>query len=328
MTQITDDELDRLLTAAVPARTPIDAKPDAEAIAMLERIMATDPHPHRRRNRVVGVLAGLAAAVTAAVIGVNVIVPTGAAVAGSPQPLDFAGASTVAETIGDAQAALASAPGPAEPARLVRSATWSFNIDVDNDTAVVVPQLVTLQWESDQSGRVTVIDGTPYDPSDASANVSAEVTSSGRVSMDLKMAPGEFATPVVEPPGSTPEAIRSALVAFGMPAEPTASDVVMAASSLLEQWTLTNEQESQILALLDEADGATALGATTDRLGRDVVGLRVTSADGGASDVVLLSADTGRIVGIERTNIHEDDILPAGAVIGYRLFDVPEEVPQ
>ena len=51
----------------------------------------------------------------------------------------------------------------------------------------------------------------------------------------------------------------------------------------------------------------------------------MTSADGAASDVVLLSADTGRIVGIERTNVREDDMLPAGAVIGYRLFDVPEE---
>lgn len=325
MPKITDEQLERLLSSAATRSTPVDAKPDAEAIAMLERIMATDPHPHRRRNRVIGVLAGLAAAVTAAVIGVNVIVPTGAAVAGSPQPLDFSGASTVAETIGDAQTALTAQPGPVEPARFVRSATWSFNIDADYGTAVVVPQLVTLQWEADQSGRVTVVDGTPYDPSDASANLSSEVNSSGRVSMDLKMEPGDFATPVAAPPGATRDDIRNALLAFGMPTQPTAFDVLMAASALLEQWTLTNEQESQILAILSETEGATALGATADRLGRDVVGLRVTSADGAASDVVLLSADTGRIVGIERTNVREDDMLPAGAVIGYRLFDVPEE---
>lgn len=325
MPRITDEELDRLLIEASSARTPIDAKPDAEAMAMLERIMATDPHPHRRRNRIVGALAGLAAAVTATVIGINVMIPTGAAVAGSPQPLDFTGATSVAETISDAQTALAAEPGPAEPARFVRSATWSFNIDGDDATAVVVPQLVTLQWEADQSGRVLVVDGTPYDPADASANVSAEVTSSGRVSMDLKMSAGEFATPVSAPPGATKEEIRGALVAFGMPAEPTAFDVLLAASSLLEQWTLTNEQESQILSILDETDGATALGSSVDRLGRDVVGMRVASADGAASDVVLLSAETGRIVGFERTNVIEDDLLPAGAVIGYRLFDVPEE---
>lgn len=328
MTPFTDDELDRLLVDAAPARTPIDAKPDAEALAMLERIMATDPHPHRKRNRVIGVLAGLAAAVTATVIGVNVLVPTGAAVAGSPQPLDFSGASTVAETIEDAQVSLAAEPGPVEPVRFVRSATWSFNIDADYGTSVVVPQLVTLQWEADQSGRVTVIDGTAYDPSDASANVSAEVTSSGRVSMDLKMAPGEFASPVAAPPGATREDLTAALVAFGMPADPTSYDVLLAASALLEQWTLTNEQESQILTILDDTEGTTALGATVDRLGRDVAGLRVTSADGAASDVVLLSVDSGRIVGFERTNVLEDDMLPAGAVIGYRLFDVPEEVAE
>jgi len=326
LTPITDDELDRLLVAATPARTPIDAKPDAEAIAMLERIMATDPHPHRVRNRAIGWLAGTAAVVAAAVVGFSVLVPTGAAVAGTPQPLDFDGDSSVAQTIGDAQAALAAVPGPAEPTRSVRSATWSFNIDVDTASATITPQLVTLQWEADQSGRITIVDGAAYDPADASANQSAEIRSSGRVSMDLTMAPGEFATPVANAPGATRAELTAALSAFAMPADPTAWDVLLATSSLLEQWTLTNAQEAELLSILGDADGATALGATVDRLGRDVVGLRVVSSDGAASDVVLISADTGRIVGIERTALAADGVLPVGAVTGYRLFDVPEEV--
>jgi len=326
LTPITDDELDRLLVAATPARTPIDAKPDAEAIAMLERIMATDPHPHRVRNRTVGWLAGTAAVIAAAVVGFSVLVPTGAAVAGTPQPLDFDGESSVAQTIGDAQGVLATTPGPAEPTRFVRSATWSFNIHVDAESAVITPQLVTLQWEADQSGRVTVVDGTAYDPSDAAAHQTAEIHSSGRVSMDLTMAPGDFATPVAGVPGSTRPELTATLSALGMPADPTAYDVLLATGSLLDQWTLTNTQEAVILSILDDADGATALGASVDRLGRDVVGLRVVSSDGEASDVVLISADTGRIVGIERSTLVADDVLPKGAVTGYRLFDVPAEV--
>lgn len=316
-----------MLVAASSARTPVDAKPDAAAMAILEKILATDPHPHRVRNRVVGWFAGTAAVVTAAVVGANLLVPSGAAVAGSPLPLDFSGTSTVSQTILDAQSDLASAAGPIEPERLVRSATWSFNVDVDARTSVVVPQLVTLQWEADQSGRITIIDGAAYDPADAEANQAAEVHSSGHESMDLTMAPGEFATPVASPPGATREELVAALTAFGMPEDPSAFDVLFATSSLLEQWTLTNAQESEILAILSTTDGATALGETTDRLGRPVNGLSVISTDGAARDAVLISSDTGRIVGFERTVLVGDDVLPQGAVIGYRLFDVPADLP-
>lgn len=326
MTQITDEELDRLLTEAGRARTPLDAKPDAEAMALLERIMATDPHPHRRRNRVLGWVTASGAAVAAAVVGIGMIVSPAAAVAGTPQPLEFAGEATVQQTISEAQTASLSASGPAEPERFVQSATWSYDIAVDEGSAVIVPQLVTLQWEADQSGRVTVVDGEAYDPSDAVANVSAEVSSSGRVSMDLVMEPGDFATPVAGAPGATAAELTASLAAFGMPAEPTAFEVVSATASLLEQWTLTNLQQSELLNIIAGADGATALGTTTDRLDREVAGLRVVSADGAAADVLLISADTGRIVGIERTNVKADGVLPAGAVIGYRLFDLPADV--
>jgi hypothetical protein len=107
-----------------------------------------------------------------------------------------------------------------------------------------------------------------------------------------------------------------------MPENPTASDATMAIGALLEQWTLTNEQEAGLLAILGETTGLTALGTTTDRLGRPVAGMRVVTADGAASDVILLSTETGRIVGIERTNIIENEYMAAGIVIGYRLLDV------
>jgi len=322
---ITDEELDRLLHDASPARTPRDAKPDAEAMAMLRRIMATDPHPHRVRNRLIGLVGAAAVVIAATVVGVSVLAPAGQAVAATPHPLAFDGSGTVRDTVSSAQSALAAVPGPDAPERFVRSATWSFNVDVDRAAARIVPQLVTLRWEADQSGEVTIVDAEAYDPSDAAANAASEVTSSGTVSMDLDMAPGDFATPVAAEPGESTDELLAVLRAFGMPDKPSAFEMVTAISSLLEQWTLTNTQQAELLGLLADTDGAVALGASTDRLGRPVTGLRVTSGDSAASDVVLISLDTGRIVGFERTNLLPDDILPEGAVIGYRLFDVDEE---
>ncbi|GAA1122941.1 hypothetical protein GCM10009651_02210 [Microbacterium natoriense] len=325
MPQLTDEELDRLLYAAGDrARTPIDAKPDAEALAMLDRIMATDPHPHRTRNRVVGWGSSLVAAAAAVAIGVSVVGSGGAAVAGTPSPLQFEGSTTVTETIQNGQAALAASSGPAEPARTVRSANWSFNINGDTGAAKVVPQLTVLRWEADGSGLVTYVEGEPYDPSDAAANAGIEVVSSGKITRELVMAPGDFTTPVTAPPGTSKEEIEAALAAFGMPKDPSASQVLQAIESLLQQWTLTNAQESQLLGILADATGSTALGTSTDRLGRSVSGIRVPTDSGAASDVLLISTETGRIIGLERTVLVADDLLPAGAVLSYWVLDIGE----
>jgi hypothetical protein len=328
MPQLTDEELDRLLYAAGDrARTPIDAKPDAEALAMLDRIMATDPHPHRTRNRVVGWGSSLVAAAAAVAIGVSVVGSGGAAVAETPSPLTFEGSATVTETIQDAQAALAAGTGPAEPARYVRTADWSLDINAESRDVKVVPQLITLQWEADLSGHLTYVEGTTYDPTDASANSASRVTSTGRVTNELVIEPGQFATPLPDPPGPVRDDLFSALVSFGMPEKPSAHDVVTATNSLLQQWTLTNEQESAVLGILGDADGAVALGTSIDRAGRPVAGLRVVSDDGTSSDVVLLSQETGRIVGLEHTMVTGNELLPAGSVKGYTLYDIDEVIP-
>ena len=322
---ISDDELDRLLYESSPARTPIGAKPDAAAMQMLERIMATDPHPHRVRNRVLGLVSAAAVVIAAVAVGVGVLTPSGKAEAETPEPLSFSGSATVAETISDAQAALSSSPGPEAPLRLVRSATWGFSVEVGSKSSQIVPQFVTLQWEPDQSGRVVIVEGKAYDPTDAAADRSSEVSSSGVVSMDLEMKPGEFTTPLATEPGTTRDDLAAALAAFGV-ADGSAFGTVQAINDLLSQWTLTNAQQSHLLDILGETEGATALGASTDRLGRSVDGLRVVSSDGAAAVVVLVSRDTGRIVGFERTNLMENDVYPVGAVINYELLDVDDSV--
>lgn len=77
-----------------------------------------------------------------------------------------------------------------------------------------------------------------------------------------------------------------------------------------------------MLGILEQVPGVEALGTSTDRLERPVTALRVPSPDGTSSDVVLLSADTGRIVGVERTNLLDNEAFAAGAIISYQLWDI------
>lgn len=317
--------LERMLSDADPAPTPRDALPDARALATRDRILRTGTAPKRRRARTVGWASGLTALAASTALAFAVLSPQGAAMAGTPSPLEFSGSNTIAQLVDDAGTALAGTPGPTAPFRTVRTASWGFQVDVDSKTTTVVPQLSTLTWEPDGSGRMTIIAGEAYDPADAVASNAAEVTSSGEVVTDLVMAPGDFETPWTTVPGETREDMVSMLRAFGMPESPTAFDVEMALASVLDQWTLTDTQHDVLLHLLEEAGGGDALGATTDRLGRPVTGVRVHSPDGAVSDLVLVSRDTGRIVGVERTVLKADDVFPAGAIISYQMWDLDEE---
>lgn len=322
---IDDAVLERMLIDADPAPTPREAAPDARALATRDRILRTDVAPKRRRRRTLGWATGLTAVAASTALAFAVLAPQGAAVAGMPSPLDFEGSSTVAQVVDDADASLAAASGPATPERAVRTAFWGFSVEVEAKVSKVVPQLSTLTWEPDGSGRMTIVAGVPYDPEDAVASNAAEVTSSGEVVTDLVMAPGDFYTPWTEVPGETRQDMIAILRAFGMPENPTAYDVEVAFTSVLDQWTLTNAQHRELLSLFEEAQGGEALGMTKDRLGRDVNGIRVVSPDGAASDLILVSRDTGRIVGVERTVLIADDVFAAGSIISYQMWDLDEE---
>lgn len=322
---IDDAVLERMLIDADPASTPREAAPDARALATRDRILRTSAAPRRRRRRAIGWASGLTAVAASTALAFAVFSPQGAAVAGMPSPLDFEGSTTVAQTVDDADAALAGPTGPAAPERAVRTAFWGFSVEVEAKVSEVVPQLSTLTWEPDGSGRMTIIAGVPYDPEDAVASNAAEVTSSGEVVTDLVMAPGDFYTPWTDVPGETRQDMIAILRAFGMPENPTAYDVEVAFTSVLDQWKLTNAQHRELLALLEEAQGGEALGMTRDRLGREVNGIRVISPDGAASDLILVSRDTGRIVGVERTVLIADDVFAAGSIISYQMWDLDEE---
>ena len=318
--------LERALTEADPARTPRDAAPDARALATRDRILRKARTAKRPHSRAVGWASGAVAVGASAIFAVAMLLPQQTATAGTPTPLDFDGSRTIAEIVEGADADLAAVAGPATPLRLVNAASWGFSVDVVDETTQVAPQLSELTWSPDGSGRMTIVRGVPYDPTDAVANNRAEVSSSGDVVSDLIMAPGDFEPPWSEIPGDSRDDVLALLSAFGMPADPTAFDIEAAFTSTFDMWTLTNAQHRELLSLLEGTGEGVALGDSTDRLGRPVAGIQFLTPDEGAKDVVLVSLDTGRIVGVERTAITADEVFPAGAIISYRMWDVESEV--
>lgn len=68
----------------------------------------------------------------------------------------------------------------------------------------------------------------------------------------------------------------------------------------------------------------TSLGKSTDRLGRPVWGLQVTSTSNGTRETVLVSQETGRVIGVEAEATAGSDLIPRGGVIHYRMWDAED----
>ncbi|WEK60033.1 MAG: hypothetical protein P0Y60_11865 [Candidatus Microbacterium colombiense] len=305
-------------------RTLRDAAPTPEALRARDRIVRTSARRHRRALAL-GWASGLAVATAGVVIAAFVvIVPPTTARAGAPAAL-LADITSPAWIVNQAAKNLAVAPGPVEPRRDVQTASWNFSINGGTGELKVFTQLSTLSWEADGSGHATNINSPEGDPDDAAWYSHLEIPdehTDGVLVDDLPLAPGDFLTPVTDPPAGSRAAIQGALESLGMPSTPSAFEVVTAVTTLFGQWTLTNEQHARVLEIIRDAGDATAVPRTLDRLGRPIDGLRVVSSDGAVSDVVFVSADTGRIIGMERTVVKADPLLPTGTILGYQLWDV------
>lgn len=315
-----DDDLARALAAADPARTPRDARPDAAALAMRDRIMGVAPAVRPRvLPRVL--LSAAAAMAVIAVAAVTFFVPRTAASAVTPVPIVFTGGGTMPEVVRMADAKLAAEPGILVPERSSHTVMWGLAVDADAQRSEIVPQVTTLEWNEDLSGSFLAVVGEPYWPEGTAPTGDGDTAEPGTVTSEMVFAPGEYGTPVVSLPGGTREDVVALLTAFGLPESPTASEVVQSMTGAFDHWTLTNEQHAQLLAILVDTGGLTVLGTGVDRAGREVVGVEMKSIFPGVRDLVLISTDTGRIVGVESKRVTPDGIVPAGAVISYRLWD-------
>ncbi|MBD8023450.1 hypothetical protein [Microbacterium gallinarum] len=325
-----DDELERLLRGSSPASTPTDVGLSATHRAILERIVAEPVGRMLSPARLtLMVTAPLAAVLAIFVVVISVFQPFAPAPAAAfgPPPLEYQPTSGSAEeAIHLAQGRLEQQTSVTEPLRQAVSTAWNLTIAEDGQadrTVVISPSVTELEWAEDLSGWLKVVAGEPFfaDGSDVAVVATDEAIEAGTVLDERTFAPGEFPAQIPDAASLEPAALDDLLAAFA-PDRSLAGDAFLAMHAVLNEWTLTNAQHSALLRGLSEYDDITILGTTIDRAGREVVGLEAPTSRLGQAAVLLVSASTGRIVGLENSVTSDDNSLevPEGTVVSYTLW--------
>ncbi|WP_120494703.1 hypothetical protein [Microbacterium phyllosphaerae] len=323
---ISDEDLDRLFRAANPARDSGLDSLRAQDIAVRESIIrgTYSPTHQRRPDRAWGRFAVAVASIAViAIVAVNVLASDQRAVALTPPPLQYDNAEPLQAVIDDARQRLES-PDQIPQQPHVTSLSWGWNIDIATERVEVVPQITTFDWSTTAGSTNAIVAGKPYwAEGQRPDSLDPSPYSPGDVIAEYSVAPEDLDIPadVVALNGSTREDLARALAALGVSAEATSGELLVGIGLLQSYWTLTDEQHATLIDMLVDAGGVTVLGETRDRLGRDVVGLRVSEYSDHYEDTVLISLSTGRIVGMENELTVAQDFIPEG-VVGYTLWDV------
>ncbi|MFV9426402.1 hypothetical protein [Microbacterium sp. S1037] len=332
---MTDDDLARALRRLDPAETPLDAPLPLDAERRLRQILDRPP-VRRRRPMLVWTSAAAAVALILTIITGVLWMPGPPASALTPEPLVYTALPSgtgAAEVVAEAQARLAAGDGAVPPERRSLSLGWYFSASPDGAEATVFRrEWVDFRWNEDLSGSVVT---TAAEATDAGGDTVPNVDPApGTVVGELTYVRNQFRPLSPTPPAASAEAMRALLVATtGATETLTAGDAMVGVRSLLGEWTLNDAQQGALLGVIAASPDARVLGTTRDRLGREVVGLAgIPSTTANADVTLLLSVDTGRIVGFESALIdaNTDLDLPAGSLIEYVLWDVQgrEDAPR
>jgi len=324
---MTDDDLERALRRMDPAETPLDAPLPLDAERRLRQIL--DRPPVRRRPHAWAWTSAAAVVVLILTIVTGVLwMPGSSASALTPKPLVYTPTpGGAAEVITEAQARLASDDaGPAAERRSL-SLGWYFSASPDGAEATVFRrEWVDLRWNEDFSGSVVT---TAAEATDADGDTVPNVDPApGTVVGELRYVRNQFRPLSPQPPDPSADGMRTLLsTATGATGTLSAGDAMVGARSILGEWTLDDAQQAALLDVIAASPGLRVLGTTQDRLGREVVGLAgAPSSTANTAVTLLLSADTGRIVGFESALIDADtDLdLPGGSLTEYALWDVQD----
>lgn len=327
--------LAELMTAIDPAVTPVSESLTPERLALLQRIKSergatTHLVPlssrTRRRRRASIVSTVIATMVLIGIVLIPVITGTSRAEAFTPAPLDFSGPTpTVSEVLRMANDKLSASPNVTIAQRSASYTGWYLQVDNRPDQKAQVaisPQVTTLTWSADRSGRLVVTAGKPYWADGNSGPVpSSHAPAPGTVLSDVTFRAGQFDVPSTDVPGATETDLHATLTALGMPEDADAFTTIESIHKLLTLWTLDNRQEAALLHLLLHGDNITVNGTATDRAGRPVIGISADASDRtGLRNTLLISTKTGRIIGIETTRTTSHNNIPSGAVVAYTLW--------
>lgn len=204
---------------------------------------------------------------------------------------------------------------------------WFAQIHMDKQPqhpVVISPEAVTLTWHEDLSAEQTVTAAPSYwaDP-ETRVPIGPETPAPGAQLSDTRFGPGEFGIPDTTIPGDSARDIHELLSSFGLPPNSGAGDIMESIDSVMSLWTLTNKQHARLLEMLLEAGDVELLGTATDRAGRSVAGIRAEPGQfPGTSRTLLISVETGRIIGIETTRTIAEPPLEAGDVVASKLWEI------
>jgi len=324
-----DDDLDRIFRAADPVpRAAGTSRPSAADISVRENIIRGTHRPTRRQRHPrllwTGIATATAALAVAALVAVSVLSPAQRAVALTPPPLQYTAAPALADVIERATDRLAALPDVVQQSS-VRTIVWGWSVDMTEMRVEIVPQDIHFVWGPGETATSTIIAADSSWTDDLPDGVDPSPYEPGEVIDTVVTPPEDFALPaeVRNLHGSTPAEMEAALAPFGVTAESSSGELLAAITGLLQYWTLDDEQHATLLDLLADAGGVTVRGETTDRLGRGVIGLQVSSVIPERVETVLVSTATGRIVGMESELVAPLDGLPTG-VISYTMWDADD----
>ena len=324
----TDDDIENAFGRLDPARDLTDEKIDvargraALAAAIAPQSVPARRAPARRRRILAGATAFAMTAIVAIVVPLVGLDSTHANGYG-PQPLPFTPLDqSVSQVVDEARANLRDdSTGVEKAVRESMSNGWFAEISgnvTDDALTAIRPQNRHLVWTEDLSGRETVTAGTPYLPD--GTPVVDPVPAPGTVLFDTTYEAGGFASPYSATPAADPDALA---VILAGPAG-GAAETMNGMASLLNTWTIPNSVHAALLDVLADDSRVSVEGSTSDRAGRPAIGLRASSTLHPWFDViVLISADTGRIVGVEEiyTGLDDQLAIPPGTITSYTLWE-------
>lgn len=296
------------------------------------RSAPSQPVQHRRRPLLI-VGSGFAAIAIVVVLVVLVVLRPAPALAVTPSPLALQPTSWTLESLREDMMKPAPNTGVSTSQRGAEWEGWFLQLDTDTPTTTFIqPQHTQIEWDEDLSGTSRVVaeapttaDGTPIEPVPSSA------AAIGTTLSEEDWGPGELAVPFPTAPPDDVDGMRAYLQAFlqdqGVTdtAYPSAGEYVLAVTSLMQVWTLSDAAQRSAIAVILSAPGVTVAGETTDRAGRPGIALDIepTELQPGYSTQLIIDPDTRRILATESITIDglpEFDV-PSGSVTDYTIWE-------
>lgn len=313
-------DLERRLRAARPDEVADrDAPPTDHELDVLARVMSDEAPPASAAtparstwpSRVpVLVAAGIvvvALAVTAVVFG-----RPKPAFAATPPPLVT---TPIAQTAPEVLNAAADAmPSRTDSGHTIAFHTWALNSEPDEHgvlASVVEPFVVTLSRDPGGGVTRTWRTGEPW-PQNAAGPAPA-----GQLVSTEVFAPGEYMEVFTEPPADPHSYGRFFAETGYLPEQPAAGDYLQLVMMLLNERSLSSDQESALLRFLAGLPDLKVDGQVTDRLGRAGVKLSAVSPVPGDFIPSLIASVAGQgvlsyestYIGTNRTDIASPSVV-------------------